>query len=1039
MKNRVLLLLSFLFFGLSYSSNGQIACPDNIDFELGNLSVWNYYIGSCCTGGGTGTMTGWTSSTPIATRHRLTSGTATDPYGGFPVVAPGGGSYSFRLGNSNVNYEADRARYYVHVPAGATNYSLVYRFAIVLQDGGHSASIQPRFNVTATDSASGVPVHGSCAAYYYTAGSTMPGFTTSSSSSDVHYLPWTTATINLSGTGGRTITIDFESGDCGAGGHFGYGYLDMNCSLFALSTLSCDSNNNTLTAPSGYASYLWYDSSTFASVLATTQTVTFTTTTPTTYALVLLPYAGYGCPDTLYTRITPSNLQVRGMRDTTLCFSSGLVMDIGATDIIGPLTYSWSPSSSLSCDTCAHPIATPSGTTTYYVTVTNPAGCTKTDTIVVSGDFIPVTITNTPASCYGTHDGTATITSPVSLSYVWSSAPPQYTATATGLAAGTYTCVITDSVGCTGYLITTIAQPPANILFLADSTDPTTCGGSDGTITIGGLVPGSTDTIDYIANGVHVVAYITASSTGTYVFSGLVQGIYDSFTVVTSGCPYTITRSVSLNDPLPPARPYAGSNSPVCLGDSLIMNVIETTTGCTFRWSGPGGYVSTTQNPLRNPSAYSDTGRYIVVVSKANCFVSDTTYVSIKPKPIPFANNNSPFCAGNTLNLTSFSSNGATSYSWSGPAFYSSTNQNPSIANAQTGVTGTYTVTMFLNGCKDMATTNVVVNPIPAAPIVADLEYCQYDVVPALTATGTNLTWYTDAITGSGTGTAPVPSTALPGTFTWYVSQTTAAGCMGDRAAINVKINPFPQVSMTQTDSVFCVGNSVTFFGGNSGEATTGITWHFGDDSVLNVNPVMHTFDFTGTYTITIQSYYKLCPTQTISKTVTVYPTPKIYLGDDTVLCGGSGVILLKDYINASNPAARWQWNNGDSRSGITITQPGLYFAKVIIDGCEATDSILVVKDCYVNIPNVFTPNGDGINDYFFPRDFLAKGLTSFKLDVYNRWGQLIFTTDKTEGKGWDGMLNGIPQPEGVFVYVLDATFRDGKMEHHQGNVTLIR
>jgi len=111
----------------------------------------------------------------------------------------------------------------------------------------------------------------------------------------------------------------------------------------------------------------------------------------------------------------------------------------------------------------------------------------------------------------------------------------------------------------------------------------------------------------------------------------------------------------------------------------------------------------------------------------------------------------------------------------------------------------------------------------------------------------------------------------------------------------------------------------------------------------------------------------------------------------------------------------------------------------VKIDGCEASDTLSVSNSCYLDIPNVFTPNGDGLNDYFLPRNLLAKGLATFKMDIYNRWGELIFETTNTDGRGWDGRFNNTPQPEGVFVYVIDATFIDGEKEHHTGNVTLLR
>jgi gliding motility-associated-like protein len=60
-------------------------------------------------------------------------------------------------------------------------------------------------------------------------------------------------------------------------------------------------------------------------------------------------------------------------------------------------------------------------------------------------------------------------------------------------------------------------------------------------------------------------------------------------------------------------------------------------------------------------------------------------------------------------------------------------------------------------------------------------------------------------------------------------------------------------------------------------------------------------------------------------------------------------------------------------------------------------------------------------------------------MNIYNRWGNEVFSTTSLDGRGWDGKYNGVDQPEGVFVYIIDATFKDGQHEHHQGNLTLLR
>jgi len=173
--------------------------------------------------------------------------------------------------------------------------------------------------------------------------------------------------------------------------------------------------------------------------------------------------------------------------------------------------------------------------------------------------------------------------------------------------------------------------------------------------------------------------------------------------------------------------------------------------------------------------------------------------------------------------------------------------------------------------------------------------------------------------------------------------------------------------------------------------------------------------------------------------TITLYPAPTVDIGSDTSICPGSESITLIDKINASNNAATWKWNTGQTTPSINVVAPGSYYVDVTINGCQSSDTILVQNDCYMNIPNVFTPNGDGSNDYFFPRQYLTRGLTAFKMDIYNRWGQMVFESTSLDGSGWDGKFNNLDQPVGVYVYVIDATFKDGQKEHHQGNVTLLR
>lgn len=449
------LLCCLMVFFTPKTFSQTVSCPTNIDFELGNFTNWRLYTGTCCA------INTPTLSGPVTNRHVITSGTAIDPFGGFPIVSPGSGSYSMRLGNSNTGSQAERARYQVHVPSGVNDYSLIFRYAVVFQDPSHTAAEQPRFEVKAYDSITNAIVN--CSQFIYVATSTLPGFTLSGTGSNVWYKSWTTASIDLSGYAGRTVTVDFATGDCALGAHFGYGYVDLDCGLFKINTVACvNSPTTTLTAPPGFQSYTWKDS-TLTTTLGTGQTVTIPTPSATTkYAVILTPYTGYGCPDTLFTTVTVQNLNIAGRSDTTICLGDSVLLTNTVTGDGAPFTYNWSPTSGLSCSTCAVPKASPTADTRYVLTVTNTNGCTKTDTVGISVSDLSITTTKQNISCNGAANGSITV-NPVNgntpYAYSWNTSPIKTTQTISGLTPGIYSIKVTDAIGCSRTKTDTVTQP----------------------------------------------------------------------------------------------------------------------------------------------------------------------------------------------------------------------------------------------------------------------------------------------------------------------------------------------------------------------------------------------------------------------------------------------------------------------------------------------------------------------------------------------------------------------------------------------------
>lgn len=361
---------------------------------------------------------------------------------------------------------------------------------------------------------------------------------------------------------------------------------------------------------------------------------------------------------------------------------------------------------------------------------------------------------------------------------------------------------------------------------------------------------------------------------------------------------------------------------------------------------------------------------------------------------------------------------------------------------------GTFNVKLVVsNGnCKDSITKTIdTQHPLSASFSVDDDSVCQQSLV-SFTGTSTYSTILGPAhfawVFGDGavdTGANATHFYTNTGVYNVQMIVTDFVPC-SDTAYHIVVVDTIPTIDFTLSDSVLCEGKGVYFIADYSTIGNTGIQWEFGDGNVAtDIDQILHAYDSSGVFTVKLTGTYRICPDATITKNVDVTPFPSIDLGPDTTLCPNGRSLVLADYKNAPIPGASWVWNTGESASSITVRHPGIYTAKVSVNGCENSDSIEVFKDCYIDIPNSFTPNGDGTNDYFLPRQLLSKGLTAFKMTVYNRWGQEIFQTTSINGRGWDGKFNEKEQPTGVYVYIIDAVLKNGGNEHYQGNVTLLR
>lgn len=276
------------------------------------------------------------------------------------------------------------------------------------------------------------------------------------------------------------------------------------------------------------------------------------------------------------------------------------------------------------------------------------------------------------------------------------------------------------------------------------------------------------------------------------------------------------------------------------------------------------------------------------------------------------------------------------------------------------------------------------------------------------------------------------------GTYTVKLLLTDTLGCQ-DSASYTVFVDIPAFITSAATPNEICVGETVYFT--DSVSPNTFLTiYDFGDGLVMpNIHNPSHTYERAGTYVANFQGQYLVCPNTDTNMTITVSDFPLINLGDDVRLCPAQDTTVL--LFNTLNPSQILTWSTGETASTILVgpNAIGNYYATADNNGCSATDSLRVSRDCYLNIPNSFSPNGDGRNDYFIPRSLLSSGVKEFSLKVLNRWGEIIFEGNEINGRGWDGKLNGEEQPVGVYVYLIEARWNNEYKNSFQGNVTLLR
>ena len=474
---------------------------------------------------------------------------------------------------------------------------------------------------------------------------------------------------------------------------------------------------------SGGTGYSWSGPNSFTSNLQNPTLTNATAVMSGTYTVTVTDVNG--C-----TATATANVVINALPAATA--SSNSPVCVGATISLtssGGTSYSWSGpggfTSTLQNPTRTNATVAMSGN--YTVTVTNVNGCSAVAVTNVTVNPLPIATagSNSPV-CAG---ATINLTSTGGTSYSWSG-PGGWTSTlqnptrvnATAAMAGTYNVTVTSAGGCSSTASTNVIVNPLPVASAKADPNPVCSGHYARLYAAGG--------VSYLWSGPNGFTS-TLQNPGLGLAQINMAGNYTVTVTNAEGCSSTASVNLVVNQS--PNGTASVTPQFVCVGNTAQLSASG---GQSYLWRGPGGFVSTQQNPVINVTSHVQGGTYWVTISNANgCYVQLSVELTVSyPPAVTATHEQSTACTGSTLKL--FGS-GVGTYLWTGPGGWTSTQQNPQIPNVTPANSGTYTLKVTApGGCSATATTTVnVVAPPSLTAWADDYDICEFSTA-YLHATG---------------------------------------------------------------------------------------------------------------------------------------------------------------------------------------------------------------------------------------------------------------------------------------------------------------
>jgi gliding motility-associated-like protein len=689
-----------------------------------------------------------------------------------------------------------------------------------------------------------------------------------------------------------------------------------------------------------------------------------------------------------------------GVNQTINCNTTSVNID-GNSSVSG-VDYLWSGPGLITPNNSTSGMVSVAGTYTLLVTDPNN-GCSSTGTIdVLENSVLPIltmdvdqTLDCISASAIVSGNSTTS-----GVNYSWSgpgAVSPSNASSGMVSVAGIYTLLVSDPTnGCS--VLGTINVLPNNI-----PTQPTiTASGSTSFCDGDSIVLNSSSVLDNVWSNGATSQSIVVNAAGTY--SVTVTG--------SSGCASVSAPVTVVVNSLPTVTAVASAVN-ICSGATITLNGSGAN---TYTWTG--GVTDGISFAASSSQTYTVTG-----LDLNGC--SDTSVVSINVNNLPIVVatiNNPTVCEGGSVVLTATGLGAGGNYVWSGGVV-------DNVSFVPTSST-TYTVTgTDINGCSNTATASVVVNTLPAVPIITTIgsgtSVCAGQSITLSANPSVGITWQPN---GETTSTIIVSNSGVYSAFITDVNS-----CSSAIGSISVAINPSPVINVgaLSLDTVKCGGvnggiNNVEIIGGTQPYTYNWINvatnLSVGNSSSLN-NVA------TGNYQMIVEDANGCSDT---SVTVLLPSVGGVAVNLTGTPLNGMDPLDVDLVATSSGSVVNYNWFLNSVQ--LTTTQVGThtlneltfgnYIATVVVEdqyGCLDTSQVAIVveSEIKVTIPNVFTPNGDNINEVF---TLELKGVKTIEVQIFNRWGQKLYSWNTLNG-GWDGKLsNGENASEGTYYFIVDYT-----------------